>query len=55
MGSFSTMLNLQISIFLIMMVGLLFRKKKHHHQLHPAGAFGSADQYHPPLQYCRLL
>ena len=27
MGSFSTMLNLQISIFLIMMVGLLFRKK----------------------------
>ena len=27
MGSFSTMLNLQISIFLIMMVGLFFRKK----------------------------
>lgn len=55
MGSFSTMLNLQISIFLIMMVGLLFRKKNIITSSTPAGAVGSADQYHPPLQYCRLL
>ena len=54
MGSFSTMLNLQISIFLIMMVGLLFRKKN---IITSSTRQGLSDLLinHPPLQYCRLL